>query len=45
MNSREGSDIPLSKTVSIPFRKIIKRNEEPIKIILRNKIIPSKVSN
>ena len=33
-----------NKTVSIVFRKGRKRNEEPLEIMLRDKIIPSKGS-
>ena len=33
-----------SKTVSMTFRKKRKRNEEPIGIMLKNKIVPSKES-
>ena len=32
----------LKKTVSMIFRKRRKRNEDPIEIMLRNEIIPSK---
>ena len=42
MGSRERFDIlPPTKTVSMIFRK---RNEEPMEIMLRNEIIPSKES-
>ena len=42
MRSREGSDLLPNKSVSMKFRKRRNRNEEPLEIMLRNKIIPSK---